>query len=40
MRVVSERQLASVLGVLAGIPRVVAGGNFATLWHAARRMPT
>ena len=34
MRVVSERQLAIVLGALAGTPRVVAGGNFATPWRA------
>jgi acyl-CoA hydrolase len=34
MRVLSERQLAVVLGALPGIPRVVAGGNFATPWRA------
>jgi acyl-CoA hydrolase len=34
MRVLSERQLAIVLGGLAGTPRVVAGGNFATPWRA------
>jgi acyl-CoA hydrolase len=34
MRVLSERQLAVVLGALAGTPRVVAGGNFATPWRA------
>jgi acyl-CoA hydrolase len=34
MRVLSERQLAIVLGGLAGAPRVVAGGNFATPWRA------
>jgi hypothetical protein len=34
VRVISERQLAVVLGALAGIPRVVAGGNFATPWRA------
>src|SRR6201981_3655769 len=33
MRVLSERQLAIVLGALAGAPRVVAGGNFATPWR-------
>jgi acyl-CoA hydrolase len=33
MRVVSERQLAIVLGGLGGAPRVVAGGNFATPWR-------
>jgi acyl-CoA hydrolase len=30
MRVISERQLAVVLGALAGTPRVVVGGNFAS----------
>jgi acyl-CoA hydrolase len=34
MRVISERQLAIVLGALPGAPRVVAGGNFATPWRA------
>ena len=34
MRIVSERQLAVVLGALAGTPRVVVGGNFATPWRA------
>ena len=34
MRVVTERQLAIVLGALAGTPRVVVGGNFATPWRA------
>jgi acyl-CoA hydrolase len=34
MRIISERQLATVLGALAGTPRVVAGGNFATPWRA------
>ena len=34
MRVVSERQLAIVLGAVSGTPRVVAGGNFATPWRA------
>ena len=34
MRVVSERQLTIVLGALAGTPRVVVGGNFATPWRA------
>jgi acyl-CoA hydrolase len=33
MRVLSERQLAIVLGALPGTPRVVAGGNFATPWR-------
>ena len=34
MRVVSERQLATVLGALKGTPRIVTGGNFATPWRA------
>src|ERR1700753_3532857 len=34
MRVVSERELAVVLGSLTGTPRVVAGGNYATPWRA------
>ena len=34
MRVVSERELAVVLGSLAGTPRVVVGGNYATPWRA------
>ena len=34
MRIVAERQLAVVLGALAGTPRVVVGGNFATPWRA------
>ncbi len=34
MRVITERQLAIVLGGLAGTPRVVVGGNFATPWRA------
>jgi hypothetical protein len=34
MRVVPERQLAVALGALAGTPRVVVGGNFATPWRA------
>src|SRR5487761_61413 len=34
MRVLSERQLAIALGPLAGTPRVVAGGKFATPWRA------
>ena len=36
MRVVSEHQLAVVTGALAGTPRVVAGGNYATPWRACR----
>jgi hypothetical protein len=34
MRIVAEGQLAIVLGALAGTPRVVVGGNFATPWRA------
>jgi hypothetical protein len=34
LRVVSERELSVVLGSLAGTPRVVAGGNYATPWRA------
>jgi acyl-CoA hydrolase len=34
MRVVSEQQLAMALGALAGTPRAVVGGNFATPWRA------
>jgi acyl-CoA hydrolase len=34
VRIVSESRLGTVLGALPGIPRVVAGGNFATPWRA------
>src|ERR1700758_132389 len=34
MRIVTERQLALVIGALARTPRVVVGGNFATPWQA------
>jgi len=34
MRVISEGQLATVLGALPSTPRVVVGGNFATPWRA------
>ncbi len=34
MRILSEGQLAARLGALAGTPRVVVGGNFATPWRA------
>lgn len=34
MRIVSEERLASILSVQPGVPRVVAGGNFATPWRA------
>src|SRR5579863_6930862 len=34
MRVLSERRLAVELGALAGTPRVVVGGNYATPWRA------
>jgi len=34
MRIVSPEGLAAALGVLPASPRVVAGDNFATPWHA------
>ena len=34
MRIVSEAKLTALLGALPGVPRVVAGGNFATPWQA------
>ena len=34
MRTVSESRLGAVLSALPGVPRVVAGGNFATPWQA------
>ncbi|MFD0899186.1 acetyl-CoA hydrolase/transferase family protein [Actinomadura sediminis] len=34
MRVISEDDLAAVLAGVPGVPRVVAGGNFATPWRA------
>ena len=34
MRLISAERLATVFGALPGIPRVVAGGNFATPWRA------
>jgi acyl-CoA hydrolase len=34
MRVLPEPRLAALLGTLAGTPRIVAGGNFATPWQA------
>jgi acyl-CoA hydrolase len=34
MRLISADRLATVFGALPGIPRVVAGGNFATPWRA------
>lgn len=34
MRVISPERLAAVLARLPGVPRVVAGGNFATPWRA------
>jgi acyl-CoA hydrolase len=34
MRIVSEAKLAAILGARPGVPRVVAGGNFATPWRA------
>ncbi len=33
MRIVSEARLAAILGARPGVPRVVAGGNFATPWR-------
>jgi acyl-CoA hydrolase len=36
MRVVTESMLGSVLAGLAGKPRVVVSGNFATPWHAVK----
>lgn len=34
MRMVSDSRLAAVVRALPGVPRVVAGGNFATPWQA------
>ncbi len=34
MRIVPEARLGAVLSALPGLPRVVAGGNFATPWRA------
>jgi acyl-CoA hydrolase len=34
MRIVSEGRLASLLAIRPDVPRVVAGGNFATPWQA------
>jgi acyl-CoA hydrolase len=34
MRIVSEAKLAAILGARPGVPRVIAGGNFATPWRA------
>jgi hypothetical protein len=34
MRLISADRLATVFAALPGIPRVVAGGNFATPWRA------
>jgi len=34
VRIVSRSRLGAVLGALPGVPRVVAGGNFATPWQA------
>jgi acyl-CoA hydrolase len=34
VRIVSQSRLGAVLGALPGVPRVVAGGNFATPWQA------
>src|SRR5580698_1381774 len=34
VRIVSEAKLRALLGARPGLPRVVAGGNFATPWRA------
>jgi acyl-CoA hydrolase len=34
MRIVSEERLTTILSAQPGVPRVVAGGNFATPWRA------
>jgi len=34
VRIISEARLATMLGALPGVPRVVTGGNFATAWRA------
>src|SRR5215469_12082828 len=34
MRIVTESALATVLGRLDGVPRIVVSGNFATPWEA------
>ncbi len=34
MRIVSEARLKTLLGARPGLPRVVAGGSFATPWRA------
>jgi acyl-CoA hydrolase len=34
MRIISDGQLTTLLGAQPGVPRVVAGGNFATPWRA------
>jgi acyl-CoA hydrolase len=34
VRIVTEERLSAILSALPGTPRVVAGGNFATPWHA------
>ena len=34
MRIVPEAKLRALLGARPGLPRVVAGGNFATPWQA------
>ncbi len=40
MRIVSGSRLGAVLSALPGAPRVVAGGNFATPWHALAVLDT
>jgi hypothetical protein len=34
VRILSEERLGAALAALPGVPRVVAGGNFATPWSA------
>jgi hypothetical protein len=40
MRILSESRLTAVLGAVPGLPRVVAGGNFATPWRALEVLDT
>jgi hypothetical protein len=40
MRILSESRLIAVLGAVHGLPRVVAGGNFATPWRALKVLDT
>jgi acyl-CoA hydrolase len=34
VRIVSDSEIAAILGGLPGVPRVVVSGNYATPWHA------